>query len=91
MLTGTNTATPSRNPSRTPSRVHSISEEAPGPFAAPVGLRQGHEPGRRGATMPVASLLEALNEGNDRTEPETFEVSHVVRLYPDSNCTVMLG
>ncbi|DBA89209.1 hypothetical protein WJX77_000076 [Trebouxia sp. C0004] len=73
MLTGTNTATPSRNPSRTPSRVHSILEEAPGPFAAPVGLRQGHEPGRRGATMPVASLLEALNEGNDRTEPETFE------------------
>ncbi len=41
--------------------------------------------------MPVASLLEALNEGNDRTEPETFEVSHVVRLYPDSNCTVLLG
>ncbi len=26
--------------------------------------------------MPVASLLEALNEGNDRTEPETFEVGH---------------
>lgn len=26
--------------------------------------------------MPVASLLEALNEGNDRTEPETFEVSY---------------
>ena len=25
--------------------------------------------------MPVASLLEALNEGNERTEPETFEVS----------------
>ena len=24
--------------------------------------------------MPVASLLQALNEGNERTEPETFEV-----------------
>lgn len=25
--------------------------------------------------MPVSSLLEALNEGNKRTEPETFEAS----------------
>lgn len=79
MLTGTHSASPSRNASRTPSRVHSISEEAVGPAAAPytgpVTGRQGQETGRKGASMPVASLLEALKEDNERTEPETFEVS----------------
>ena len=79
MLTGTHTASPSRNASRTPSRVHSISEEAVAPrgapYAGPVAVRSGQDIGRKGASMPVASLLEALNEDNERTEPETFEVS----------------
>lgn len=69
MLTGT--SSPSRGLSRMPSRVPSISEEAVSPLPArPGGVHHGS---RRGATMPVSSLLEALNEGNERTEPETFE------------------
>lgn len=73
MLTGTGASSPSRGPSRTSSRVPSISEEA----VSPLPVRAGglHHGGRRAATLPVSSLLEALNEGNERTEPETFEAS----------------
>ncbi|KAL3160650.1 hypothetical protein ABBQ32_010571 [Trebouxia sp. C0010 RCD-2024] len=71
MLTGTGAPSPSRGPSRTSSQVPSISEEA----VSPLPVRAGglHHGGRRATTLPVSSLLEALNEGNERTEPETFE------------------
>lgn len=74
MLTGTGASSPSRGPSRTSSRVRSISEEVVSPMPVRGGGRV-HHGGRRGATLPVSSLLEALNEGNERTEPETFEAS----------------
>ncbi len=66
-------------------------------MAGPVGgVQQGQEAGRKGASVPVASLLEALNEGNERTEPETFEVaSSVMRLCHDTpfihSCFLPLG
>ena len=82
MLTGTSTSSPYRGPSRTSSRVPSISEEAVSPLPARVG--GVHHGGRRGATMPVSSLLEALNEGNERTEPETFEASLMLIYYAPS-------
>ena len=86
MLTGTSTSSPSRGPSRTTSRVPSISEEAVSPLPASIG---GHHGGRRGATIPVSSLLAALNEGNERTEPETFEASLLLIHHP--SCVQLLA
>ena len=89
LLTGTS---PSRAASRTPSRVPSISEEATSPM--PFRGEGVHHGGRRGTTMPVASLLEALNEGTEHTEPETFEVfaHHINFVLPalDWLCTLQL-
>ena len=69
-----------------------MSEEVGGSFpvrqgqkAVPVPGREGQEQGaRQAASMPVASLLEALNEGNESTEPETFEVTELTRDFEHS-------